>query len=88
MSFQDVSAEQLAELFHHYHQALGPDLGCAGKPIRATWQEVSQQEKSRMVAAARLTLLELDSTHAAPADSEREHSRKYFAPAGEAEWGC
>jgi hypothetical protein len=88
MSFQDVSAEQLAELFHHYHQALGPDLGCAGKPSRAMWQEVSQQEKSRMVAAARLTLLELDSTHAGPRDGGRENSRKYFAPAGEAEWGC
>jgi hypothetical protein len=88
MSFQDVSAEQLAELFHHYHQALGQDFGCAGKRIRATWQEVSQQEKSRMVAAARLTLLELDSTHSRPTDSGHEHSRKYFAPAGEAEWGC
>jgi hypothetical protein len=88
MSFQDVSAEQLAELFHHYHQALGQDFGCSGKRIRATWQEVSQQEKSRMVAAARLTLLELDSTHSGPTDSERANSRKYFAPAGEAEWGC
>lgn len=88
MSFQDVSAEQLAELFHHYHQALGPDFGCAGKPIRATWQEVPQQEKSRMVAAARLTLLELDSTHAGHTDSDHGDSSKYFAPAGEAEWGC
>ncbi|MGD0757306.1 MAG: hypothetical protein ABR921_00265 [Candidatus Sulfotelmatobacter sp.] len=88
MSFQDVSAEQLAELFHHYHQALGPDFGCAGKPIRATWQEVSQQEKSRMVAAARLTLLELDSTHGAPTNRRDEDSSKYFALAGEAEWGC
>jgi hypothetical protein len=55
MSFQDVSAEQLAELFHHYHQALGPDFGCAGKPIRATWQEVSQQEKSRIPTAGMRT---------------------------------
>ena len=83
MSFQDVSAEQLAELFHHYHQALGPDFGCAGKPIHASWQEVPQQEKSRMVAAARLTLLELDSTH-----TKHEDSSKYYAPVGEAEWGC
>jgi hypothetical protein len=88
MSFQDVSAEQLAELFHHYHQALGPDFGCAGKPIRASWEEVPKQEKSRMVAAARLTLLELDSTHTAPTNREHDSSSKYFAPAGEAEWGC
>ena len=27
MSIQEVSAEQLAELFHHYHQALAPDFG-------------------------------------------------------------
>lgn len=83
MSFQDISAEKLAELFHHYHQALGPDFGCVDNRIRAAWQEVPQQEKSRLVAAARLTLLELDSTHTAP-----ESSRRYFAPAGEAEWGC
>jgi hypothetical protein len=31
MSIQEVSAEELAELFHHYHQALGPDFGCATK---------------------------------------------------------
>jgi hypothetical protein len=88
MSFQEVSAEQLAELFHHYHQALGSELGCAGKPIRDSWQEVPQQEKSRMVAAARLTLLELDSTHIRSTNSREGNSRKYFAPAGEAEWGC
>src|SRR5712691_1716648 len=28
MSIQEVSAEQLAELLHHYHQALGPDSSC------------------------------------------------------------
>ena len=83
MSFQDVSAEQLAELFHHYHQALGPDFGCPGKPIGASRKQVPQQEKNRMVAAARLTLLELDSTR-----TDSEQSRRYFAPAGEAEWGC
>jgi hypothetical protein len=41
-----------------------------------------------MVAAARLTLLELDSTHTAHTNREHEDSSKYFAPAGEAEWGC
>lgn len=90
MSFQDVSAEQLAELFHHYHQALGSDFGCASKPIRASWQEVPQREKSRMVAAARLTLLELDSTHAESVsiNGRQGNSGQYFATPGEAEWGC
>lgn len=27
MSIQEVAPEQLAELFHHYHQALAPDFG-------------------------------------------------------------
>ena len=26
MSIQEVAPEQLAELFHHYHQALAPDF--------------------------------------------------------------
>jgi hypothetical protein len=82
MSIQEVSAEQLAELFHHYHETLGPDFGCASKPNEA-WEQVPQQEKSRLVAAARLALLELAST-----DREREDSRRYFAKPGEAEWGC
>lgn len=47
-----------------------------------------QQEKSRLVAAARLTLLELDSTHVQFTNGRDEESNKYFAPAGEAEWGC
>ncbi len=83
MSIQEVSAEQLAELFHHYHQALGPDFGCASKPNAETWEQVPQPEKGRLVAAARLALLELASTA-----SEPEDSRRHFAKPGEAEWGC
>jgi hypothetical protein len=83
MSIQEVSAEHLAELFHHYHQALGPDFGCASKPNAETWEQVSQSEKGRLVAAARLALLELASTA-----REQEDSRRYFAKPGEAEWGC
>jgi hypothetical protein len=34
MSIQEVSAEQLAQLFHHYHQALAPDFGrCAPRHL-------------------------------------------------------
>jgi hypothetical protein len=83
MSFQDISAEKLAELFHHYHQALAPDFGCPGRAIADSWNQVPQPEKSRMVAAARLTLLELDSTH-----KKNEEASRFFAKAGEAEWGC
>lgn len=45
--------------------------------------EVPQQEKSRLIAAARLALLELGVT-----SREGEDSRRYFAKPGEAEWGC
>jgi hypothetical protein len=83
MSLEEVSAEQLAELFHHYHQALGPDLDCKTKSTTESWTQVSQQEKKRMVAAARLAILEMASTA-----MEREDSRRYFAKPGNAEWGC
>ena len=83
MSIQEVSAEQLAELFFHYHQALGPDFGCNKQSIAESWDELPKEEKNRAVAAARLALLELGS-HA----KDREDSRRYFARPGEAEWGC
>jgi hypothetical protein len=83
MSLQEVLPEQLAELFHHYHQALGPDFACDSKAEAEPWEQVPAQEKNRMIAAARLALLELGAN-----DHHQEDSRKYFAKPGEAEWGC
>ena len=83
MSIQEVSVEQLAELFHHYHQALGPDFGCTAPSAPESWDQVSQPEKNRIVAAARLAILVVAST-----TREAEDSRRYFAKPGEAEWGC
>jgi hypothetical protein len=83
MSIQEVPAELLAELLHHYHQAIGSDFGCASQPSAAAWEQLPQQEKNRLVAAAHLALLELASTA-----TERQDSRRYFAKPGEAEWGC
>lgn len=83
MSIQEVSAEQLAELFHHYHQALAPDFGCTADSATASWEHVSQPERQRMVAAARLAILEVASTAKEPEDL-----RRYSAKPGEAEWGC
>ena len=78
----EVAPERLAELFHHYHQALAPEM--AGKANeRAGWREVPQQEKNRLVTAARLALLELESMMNNP-----RQSRQFFAQPGEAEWGC
>jgi len=82
MSIQEVSAEQLAELFHHYHEALAPDFNCT-RSNPEPWDAIPQQERSRLIAAARLALLELSAT-----TKERDDSRRYFAKPGEAEWGC
>jgi hypothetical protein len=81
MWIQEISAEELAELFHHYHQALREDFGGKEEAASESWNDLPQQEKSRAVAAARLTLLEIASTRKAA-------DRKYFAKPGEAEWGC
>ncbi|MGA3211346.1 MAG: hypothetical protein ABSD20_08555 [Terriglobales bacterium] len=83
MSIQDVSAEHLAELFHHYHEALGTDIGCRDNPNMEGWEHILPQERKRIVAATRLALLEL-----AFRPSEAEDLRRYYAQPGEAEWGC
>jgi hypothetical protein len=79
-TIQDCSAEQLARLFHHYREALD---GHGIKPESVSWERTPQNERRRMVAAARLALLELATTPAQPSSS-----RKYYAEPGEAEWGC
>ena len=83
MSVREAAPEQLAQLFHHYHHALSADFGIGEQRNARCWGPVSPQERSRLIAAARLALLELS-------DSEREeqNSRRYFAKPGEAEWGC
>jgi len=79
-SIQDVSAEELAKLLHHYRGALAHDFDCHGEEAASSWDRASQSERKLMVAAARLALLEL-ATAPAP-------NRRYFAKPGEAEWGC
>jgi hypothetical protein len=81
MSIQEVSPEQLARLFHHYHQSLAPE--CSSHSAQPAWQDVPTQERSRFVSAARLALLEL-----ATIAKEQEENQRYFAKPGEAEWGC
>ena len=83
MWIHEVAPERLAELFHHYHQALTPEMSGKGSEGHGSRKEVSPQEKKRLVAAARLALLELESI-----TSGRAQSRQYFAQPGEAEWGC
>ncbi len=87
-SIQDVSAEELAKLFHHYRGALAHDFDCEASEenldaTASSWERTPQQERKLMVAAARLALLELAATPA-----EASASRPYFAKPGEADWGC
>lgn len=81
MSIQEVSADQLAELFHHYNQALAPDFGCHAEHSAQPWNDMPSQERSRMTAAARLVLIELKSI-----GGRRQDQKNYFAKPGEAEW--
>ncbi len=82
MSIQEVSAEQLAKIFHHYQEALAEDFhGLAKEDASISWERAPQNERKLMIAAARLALLEIAAC-AQPSD------RKYFAKPGEAEWGC
>ena len=78
MSTQEVFVQQFARLFQHYSEALSPEA----EKENATWSSVPAEERDRLVAAARLAILELD------ANSQMEDSRRYFAKPGEAEWGC
>jgi hypothetical protein len=83
-TIQDCSAEQLAKLFHHYREALEHNgEGHGIKQESLSWERTPQDERRRMVAAARLALLELAATPAQP-----NSNRKYYAEPGEAEWGC
>lgn len=82
-SIQDVSAEELARLFDHYRGALARDFHCAtSEEETCSWDHAPESERKRMVAAARLALLELAVAPQASAD------RPYFAKPGEAEWGA
>jgi hypothetical protein len=82
MWINEVAPERLAELFHHYHQALVPEMSGKGSEGHGSWREIPQPEKSRLVSAARLALLELQSM------TREGEKREYFARPGEAEWGC
>jgi len=80
-SILNVSAEELAKLFHHYHESLAHDFhGQASQETDTSWEQAPQNERKLMIAAARLTLLELA--------EESEINRQYFAKPGEADWGC
>jgi hypothetical protein len=79
MSTQEVFVQQFVKLFQHYREALAPG---ARRDV-ASWKTVPMDERHRLVAAARLAVLELETN-----TKIEEDSRRYFAKPGEAEWGC
>jgi len=82
-TIQDVSAEQLAKVFHHYREALAHDGAVHGSQEESSWDRAPHSERKLLVAAARLALLELATTPV-----QAHPARKYYAQPGEAEWGC
>jgi hypothetical protein len=79
MSTQQQFVQRFAQLFEHYTRALTSDSPHESKSEAAN----SNDDDNRLVAAARLAILELETN----AKMER-NARKYFAKPGEAEWGC
>jgi hypothetical protein len=86
MSIQEVSAEQFAELFHHYHEALAPDFNYPTESQADSWREMPPTQRSRMIAAARLALLDI--AYSGERHKKTNGAERYFANPGEAEWGC
>jgi hypothetical protein len=70
---QNVSPEELAKLFHHYHEALAPDFGC-GQTREASpfWELTPPNERKLLVATARLVLLDLGATRGDTSVTVRE----------------
>jgi hypothetical protein len=59
MSVDEKKVESFAEAFYHYHSALAPDFGC-GAAREIEWDDLSCNERKRLVAAARLALLQIE----------------------------
>jgi hypothetical protein len=79
MSTQELFVQQFTRLFHHYTEALSSDAQPQASPGGLT----PSSDSNRLLAAARLAILELETN-----PHIQESSRRYFAKPGEAEWGC
>jgi hypothetical protein len=50
-SIHNVCAEDLAKLFHHYHEALAHDFhGQASRQADVSWEQAPQNERKLMIA--------------------------------------
>ena len=82
MSTEEVFVQQFAQLFVHYREALTLGQDPASDRQLGGDSELPSVEREKMVAAARLALIEIES------DASEGNSRRYYAKPGEAEWGC
>ena len=80
MSTQEVFVQQFARLFQHYREPSSPEP----EQGNGSWNTIPAAERHRLVTAARLAILELETN----ARMEEDDSRRYFAKPGQAEWGC
>jgi len=46
MWINEVAPERLAELFHHYHQALMPEVSGKGSEGRGAWRKFRNRRKA------------------------------------------
>jgi hypothetical protein len=69
-------------LFVHYRDALTQDGSSASIQPWHEWDDIPSPDRERLVAAARLALIEIESS------AMENDSRRYYSKPGEAEWGC
>jgi hypothetical protein len=61
MSVDQISAEELARLFHQYRRTLAPIFECEETAYTAEWDATQPRERKLMIAIARLILSDLGS---------------------------
>jgi hypothetical protein len=83
MSTEEVFVQQFGKLFVHHREALTLKYDSPTGRAHVDWSDIPLEERDRMVAAARLALMEIEHDTEAAEDRSR-----YFAKPGEAEWGC
>ena len=85
MAIEEVTPESLASLLFHYQAELAADLGCPSTGAK-DWREVPANERQHMIAAARLTLLDL--LHSARTRHNPLSRNSEHRPEEGREWGC
>jgi hypothetical protein len=87
MFVETVSPEKLAMLVHRYREALAPDFGL-GAAASPEWAEISPQERSRMIAATRLALLDLRDANPYKVSGELPQVAEFGGGSEGKECGC